>query len=345
MESENYLTWLARKTRTRWWHDSAEPAEVDRAIRRGAVGSTTNPLLAHRAASKEREAWGAEIHAVLTKGYDDERKAEELLRIAVTHTAEMFLPEYERSGGTSGFVCGQVNPNRAGDRRAMIEMARRYHAWIPNIAVKLPATAAGLDVLEDAVAEGITSTATVSFTVPQVIAIAERHRAGIRRARAAGIEPGRCFAVIMIGRLDDYLREVALDMQVGVTEEDIRRAGIAVTKRAYAIYRERGYEATLIVAALRGTHHATEIAGADLILSIAPPFQDALLAPGIAREERIDRPVEPDAIDRLNRMPEFRRAYEPEGMTAAEFVAYGVTQRTLSQFCELGWNPLERFQP
>ena len=65
-------------------------------------------------------------------------------------------------------------------------MAKRLHAWAPNIAVKLPATAAGLDVLEDCIAEGITTTATVSFTVPQAVAIAERHRAGIARAREHG---------------------------------------------------------------------------------------------------------------------------------------------------------------
>src|SRR5262245_19669529 len=134
----------------------------------------------------------------------------------------------------------------------MIAMAKRLHAWAPNIAVKLPATAAGLDVLEDCVAEGITTAATVSFTVPQVIAIAERHRAGIERARKKAIEPGKCFSVIMIGRLDDYLREVAQDHRATVSEADIRQSGLAVTKRAYAIYRERGYEAVLLIAALRG---------------------------------------------------------------------------------------------
>ena len=61
----------------------------------------------------------------------------------------------------------------------MLAMARQFHAWAPNIAVKLPVTAAGLDVLEECVAEGITITATVSFTVPQVVAIAERHRLGL----------------------------------------------------------------------------------------------------------------------------------------------------------------------
>ena len=223
-------------------------------------------------------------------------------------------------------------------------MAQRFTRWAPNIAVKLPGTAAGLDVLEECVATGITVTATVSFTVPQVVAVAERHRKGIARARANGIEPGKCFAVIMIGRLDDFLREVAHDNQSPASESDIRQAGIAVSKRAYAIYKERGYEAVLLVAALRGDYHLTELAGADLVMSIAPAFQEVFVTRDFAREPRIDIPVAPDVIERLSTMPEFVRAYEPDGMTPAEFVGFGPTQRTLSQFCEVGWKLMENYQ-
>jgi transaldolase len=226
----------------------------------------------------------------------------------------------------------------------MYAMAKRFHAWAPNIAVKLPATAAGLDVLEDCVAEGITTTATVSFTVPQVVTIAERHRAGIERAKERGIEPGKCFAVIMIGRLDDYLREVAHDNQSEVDESDIRQAGLAVTKRAYAIYKERGYEAVLLVAALRGQYHLTELTGADLLMSIHPSYQQQFLAENLPREERIDAPIPADVIERLSAMPEFVRSYEPDGMEPAEFVGFGATQRTLSQFSEVGWKLMESYR-
>ena len=40
-------------------------------------------------------------------------------------------------------------------------------------------------------------------------------------------------------------------------------------------------------------------------------------------------------------LPEFVRAYEPDGMTPAEFIEFGLTQRTLSQFSEAGWKQLE----
>jgi transaldolase len=344
MSADTYLGWLVSQTRTTWWHDSADPVELQRGLDRGASGVTTNPFLTSVTLAKDRAAWAAGVDAVLARGLSAEDKAEELMRLVVTRAAAMYRPHFDTSGGTRGFVCAQVNPLRAGEREAMLSMARRFHAWAPNIAVKLPAVAAGLDVLEDCVAEGITATATVSFTVPQALAIAERCRAGRQRALKNGVKPGECFAVIMIGRLDDYLREVAADNRAPVSESDIRQAGLAATKRAYRMYRERGYEAVLLVAALRGPYHLTELAGAELVMSIAPAPQEWFVAGDHPREERIGRDVDPAVVQRLGSMPEFRKAYEPDGMAPADFMSYGATQRTLSQFVEAGWRLLEGFK-
>ncbi len=340
---QQYLRWVIDNTKTVWWHDSAEPSELERGIQRGAIGATTNPFLSHLALSRNKGAWAKEIDNVLSEQVEPERRAEELMSVAITHAAHQFEPQFEKSSGRMGYVCAQVNPARAADRERMLSMARRFHAWARNIAVKLPATAAGLDVLEDCTAEGITATLTVSYTVPQVIAIAERHRQGIQRAKQNGVEPGKCFAVIMIGRLDDYLRDMAHDCEANISESDIRQAGLAVSKRAYSIYKQRGYEAVLIVAALRGTYHMTELAGAEIIMSIAPPYQEMLLSEELPFEERIDRPIPGDVIERLSTLPEFVRAYEPEGMQPKDFITYGVTQKTLAQFHEGGWKLLENF--
>jgi transaldolase len=332
---------LIQRTSTRWWHDSAEAGELDVGLKRGAVGVTTNPFLANIAVNRNRSFWGAAFDDVIARNPPPEAKAEALMQIAVTRAAEKLMPEYESSKGQSGFVCGQVNPLGAGDRDCMHGMAKRFHGWAPNIAVKLPATSAGLDVLEDCVAEGITVTATVSFTVPQLIAIAERHRAGIKRAKEKDIEPGKCFSVLMIGRLDDYLREVAHDNQASLSESDIRQAGLAVAKRAYEIYKNKAYEAVLLVAALRGDYHLTELAGGDVIMSIHPSYQELFLSPDLPREPRIDKPVAGDVLDRLLELPEFVRSYEPDGMSPSDFVGFGATQRTLCQFSEMGWKLME----
>lgn len=341
MSADSYLNWVIENTPTAWWHDSADPVELQRGLDRGATGVTTNPFLSSLALAKNRAAWADDVNSVLAKNLNAELKAEELMRQVVMRAAAMYQPHYEKSGGRSGYVCAQVNPSRAGEREAMMSMARRFHAWAPNIAVKLPAVSAGLDVLEDCIAEGITATATVSFTVPQVLAVAERCRAGRRRAQSKSIKPGECFAVIMIGRLDDYLREVALDNKIPIGEADIRQSGLAVAKRAYKIYRERNYEAVLLVAALRGSYHLTELAGAELIMSIAPAAQEWFLAVDYPREERIEKELPSDVVQRLSAMPEFMKAYEPDGMAPKDFISYGVSQRTLCQFVEAGWKLME----
>ncbi len=64
----------------------------------------------------------------------------------------------------------------------------------------------------------------------------------------------------------------------------------------------------------------------------------------LPRELRIEAPVASDVVERLRQMPDFVRSYEPDGMTPAEFVGFGPTQRTLCQFCEVGWKLMENFQ-
>ena len=340
MVEQSYLQWLAAETGTEWWHDSADLGELKHALEHGACGVTTNPVLTAQAVRAHAEEW-REAAAGLVATAPGVERAETLVRVAVTRCAALLASEYVRSEGRRGYVCGQVSPSLVTDAEGMLAMARRYHAWAPNVAVKIPATAVGLDAIEECAAEGITTNATVSFTVPQALAVAERCRKGLERARAAGRRTGRCYTTIMIGRLDDYLRDVAADTRAGVAEEDIRQAGLAVTKRAYALYKERGYESVLVVAALRGVHHMVGLAGAEVVMSIHPDNQAKLLAPGVPRELGCWEPVPPAVIERLRRLPEFTRAYEPEGLRPDEFYAFGLTQRTLVQFVLSGWALLE----
>jgi len=342
--NNTYLNWLATETKTMWWHDSADPKELQIGLDRGAVGVTTNPVLANTALKANRELWAAEIKEVMAKNLPAAQKAEALLRIAVTKTAEKLLPQFKASKGEVGYVCAQVSPLLAGDRKEMLVMAKRLHAWAPNICVKLPASSAGIDVIEQCAAEGISTNATVSFTLAQLLATGEQAHAGAIHARANSIKPAKSFATMMIGRLDDYLAEVAQDNQAAVSAGDLQQAGLAVVKRAYAIYKERGYETMLLVAALRGTYHLTELAGGDLILSVHPSVQEKVLARELPRECGIDKPIGDDVIQRLSQVREFVRAYEPAGLKPAEFIAYGVTQRTISQFIEAGWKGLESYK-
>ena len=68
------------------------------------------------------------------------------------------------------------------------------------------------------------------------------------------------------------------------------------------------------------------------------------MSPEIPCEPRIDVPIPKDVIDRLAQVPEFVKAYDPEGMIVNDFITYGVTQQTLTQFLESGWKLLTQFQ-
>jgi len=339
--NSSYLQWLVSNTKTSWWHDSADPAELAKGLADGAVGVTTNPLLSYQAIHAHPERW-AELLQTVPKGLTPQQRAEAIVTIVVRRTAEQLLSIHAQTQGKQGYVCAQVNPALPGDRDAMLAMARRFHAIAPNIAVKLPVTAAGLDVLEECSAEGITTNGTVSFTVAQVIAVAERHRRGQARALKAGRQACRSFATIMLGRLDDYLRDVAADRRAPASESDVQQAGLAVVKRAYEIYQAMNYDTSLVIAALRGVHHMVGLAGAEVIMSIHPSNQ-AKLTPAVSHQLGIETPLPNDVLDRLQTIPDYIRAYEPDGLAQRDFIAYGASQRTLSQFLESGWRMLETY--
>ena len=343
MSANEYLRWLSRDTLSDWWHDSAIVEELEDAIENGAVGATTNPVLIRLSLSARSDYWRPMIKDI-PASFTGSQKAEEIVRIITSHLARKFYPIYERTGENKGFVCAQVSPIKAADAATMLEMARRLSTWAHNICVKLPATAAGLSVLEDCVAEGINVCGTISFTVAQVLAVAERHMKGLERASRNGIKPAKCFAVVMVGRLDDYLRDVAMDRRSNLGETDIIQAGTAVIKRAYGLFKERGYQATLMPAGMRGAYHITHLAGATMSMSIGPK-----IARMVAERDKpwgvlIDEPVPAEVIERLQTIPEFVRAYDPNGLNVADFITYGLVQRTLSQFVEVGWLPMEGYQ-
>ena len=343
MLERNYLEWLSSETKTVWWHDSGDPEELKQGKAWGAKGVTTNPVLAYRAVNSNKEYWSGKIGSICD-GMDPKEKAEHLTHSVVSYATSMFEPIFRETDGASGYVCGQIDPSLSADREAMVEMAKRFSSWAPNVSVKFPATAAGLDALEECAAQGICTTSTASFTVAQVVAAAERYRRGLLRAERTGVKPAPCFAVIMIGRIDDYIRDVVRDRQAAVNESDIQQAGLTIVKRAYNIFKEKKYEAKLLIAALRGAHHMEGLCGADVIMSIHPKIQKLLLASNMPRKESIDKPVAMSTIKRLQTIPEFIKAYEPEGMHEQDFITFGVTQKTLSQFSAGGWSLLEAME-
>lgn len=337
-----YLKWLTENTCTRWWHDSAIPAEIDAAIKDGALGVTTNPVLTYKAFLADPAFWQPEVDKIPQNVWGTER-VEALLKIVAGYAAAKFWDVYEKTDGEHGYALGQVNPSLAHDREGMLAQGRRYASWAPNIAVKLPTVGASLPVIEALAEDGIAVCTTLNFSVAQALAAGEAYERGAKKAKAAGKKVAPCFVVQQGGRLDDYLFDVAADNRLDIAKEDIANAGNAVCKRSYNIYKEKGITAKIMPAGLRGAHHIAGMSGADMVFSLQTRVQKLINEADPPRREMIDEPVDPKSIERLMAIDEFRRAYEPDGLKVNDFVKFGVTQKTLSQFLWSGWAPLETY--
>ncbi|MEO8468060.1 MAG: transaldolase family protein, partial [Chloroflexota bacterium] len=217
----------------------------------------------------------------------------------------------------------------------MLEQGIRFAGLAPNMQVKFPATRAGIEAIEAATAAGVNINATVCFTVSQARAVAEAVERGLDAFEAAGGDAASMTPVctLMIGRLDDWMRVLVERDDIPVHPDALDWAGIATFKRAYGLYSEGRYRTRLLAAAFRHRLHWTELVGADAILTIPPTWQVRFNGSGISPESRIDVPVDPAMIDELRKwIPDFSRAYDPDGLTPDEFDSFGPTVRTLRGF-------------
>jgi transaldolase len=181
--------------------DSADLDEIREAARWGILGGvTTNPTLLARAGRRDVEAALREICSLC-------------------------------SGPVS---VEAVSVDAAG----MLEEARRFASWAPQIVVKLPLTPEGLAATSACREEGIPTNVTLCFSVAQGLL-----------AAAAGATIVSPFA----GRLDD----IASD-------------GLGVVRDLAAIFRLHGIATKVLAASLRHPMHVVEAARVGAHIATVP---------------------------------------------------------------------------
>jgi transaldolase len=190
----------------RVWIDTLPaPADLDRLVRDACVtGATTNPTILERTVTRDA------IIPAIQVACD---------RLAATFTA---------ARGDDGFVSLEVDPALADDASATVEAALRLRADVdrPNLLVKIPATAAGVDAVEEATALSIPVNATLLFNLDRHRAVAEAYLRGIDRGgRAPSV------ASFFVSRVDTETdaRLAAL----GAPDHLFGRLAIANAKLAY----------------------------------------------------------------------------------------------------------------
>lgn len=324
-------------TLTDYWNDSCSVEELTYAISHGAVGATTNPTIVSNVLESEMHLWEGRINKIIADNpnWSENEVMWQIFEEVAAHGAHLLKPVYDKHDGVKGRLSIQTNPAYYRNAQAMAEQAVRFGSLAPNMQVKIPASKAGIEAIEEATYQGVNINATVSFTVPQAIAVAEAVKRGLDRREGEGKDNSDIYPVctIMIGRNDDWMKISARKDGIDITSEAFEWAGIATFKKAYRIYQERGYRTRLLAAAYRNLYHWSELIGGDVILTIPYDWQVKINNSDIEVKVRIDDPVDPAYVNELyDNLQEFRLAYDEDGMPVELFDSYGASVRTLRGF-------------
>jgi transaldolase len=325
------------QTATDYWNDSCSIEELTYGIEHGAVGATTNPTIVLAVLKKEMHLWQDHILGLIANNptWTENDVQWKLIEDMAVRGAKLLEPVYEKHQGKKGRLSIQTDPRNYRNAEAIATQAIHFNTLAPNMQVKAPVTRAGVEAIEEATYHGVSINATVSFTVPQMIAVAEAVERGLQRRDAEGLDTARMAPVctMMVGRLDDWLQVLIKRDEIDIDPSYAAWAGIAAFKKAYKIYQERGYRTRALSAAYRHLGHWSEFVGGNVVLTM--PYEWAVKANACDLDvvERMQNPVDPQIVDTLYaKIPDFRRAYDEDGMTVDEFDGYGATVRTLRGF-------------
>jgi transaldolase len=172
-------------------------------------GATSNPSIFANAIIKS-PAYKEQLSQL--NGLSPKEKYEALAIEDIKSAAQALRPFYERA--LEGYVSIEVDPFLSGDAKATIEEGIRLFKAIdePNVMIKVPATEAGYEAMEELMALGISVNATLIFSPEQAKKTLNAMKRGIHRFTSE-FDEGRVEGVISIfvsrfdRKLDEKLKE------------------------------------------------------------------------------------------------------------------------------------------
>lgn len=329
-------------TRQRW---SAQfdrflvPHAPERSLVRGV---TTNPSLVANSILRSPVWWGREIHRQATQQrvFDPESLFSLVCQEVITSSANAMMPLWQHSDGQHGWVSAQLDPRHMFDVARMTDQALQLARLGPNVMIKVPGTFEGYQVIRKLVARGISINNTMTYTVAQFLECARAVEEGLAIARRTGNGNIRWRAVVtdMIGRYGgqgDLVRDAA-EHGVELEPLDVRWAEIAVVKRIDQIFRARPSPVKMLLSSLETedpdaptgmvSMHLQQTAGANIVYTCKPRFVEAIMRRELELVDfdpaAIDEPVPTAVHDRLARVPYFRQAIQPDGMSPERFAEH-----------------------
>ena len=194
---------------TKLWLDSIDPAQVPANIDLGITGATSNPIIIADLMQTDRfdNAIGQRIEA----GDNDEQLAWNMTDQMVRWAQSRFEPVWEQTSGNDGYVSFELDPLLEDAKLAppheqrvakYVEEGKRWAEGHRNRLIKVPATAAGLEALEDLAAAGISLNVTLIFTQRQYDLAREAVWRG--RQQFGQLESFKSVYSIFVSRVDVY---------------------------------------------------------------------------------------------------------------------------------------------
>jgi len=193
---------------TKLWLDSIDPELVRENRVLGATGATSNPIIVTDLIRSGR--FDGELGRLLAD-HDDEGVAWALTDRLVRGAQEVFHPVWKETAGNNGYVSFELDPlledPQLGPAHAQrvaryIELGKQWSQGHDNRMIKVPATPAGLDALEELAAAGVTINCTLIFTDRQYrLARAAIWRGAQRRPH---VKSFKSVYSIFVSRVDVY---------------------------------------------------------------------------------------------------------------------------------------------
>ena len=138
-------------------------------------GATSNPAI-FKSAILTSPAYKEQIESL--EGVGAKEKYEAIAIYDITKAADILKPLYE--SGDDGYVSIEVDPRLCDDAKGTISEGKRLFKAInrPNVMIKVPATEAGYEAMEELTSVGIPVNATLIFKKEQALKCANAFKRG-----------------------------------------------------------------------------------------------------------------------------------------------------------------------
>ena len=290
----------------------------------GIRGLTSNPTIFQKAIQGSSD-YDDQFSALVKQQHNALDAYWEMVLHDINGALDVFVPVYESSNGTDGFVSVEVDPGLAHDATGTQNAARNLHQRVgrPNVMIKIPATEEGIPAIRSMISEGRNVNVTLIFSLDRYQAVMDAYVEGLEILAAGtlgSLPPVASVASFFISRVDTEI-DRRLEAQGSPEAITLRgTAAVAQAKLAYEMFQRTFSGPRWDALVLRGARRQRPLWASTSTKN--PEYPDTLY---------VDQLIGPDTVNTL-----------PDS-TIEAFLDHGTLRRTIDE--DIGqsrdhWNAL-----